>query len=212
MNDQLSTKTDKNSLTTPLNKDSLDYQLIHLHTSSRTTPIMQLVNGKQINFNEDIMNRKIDELQALKGADKSKYDVLKGQIKRFFANSEKAVYILYQQAPPNLISTSGKNAEILQLDDLQCIMANVTDEFISKEQETAPKSIEMKKEAKLPRSEEDKAADILPSLTTKNTFKDFGVTIKKPFPVVCSITQMTGTILNATYINKRLKKLKGIDN
>jgi hypothetical protein len=209
ISDELNTKKDKNSLESPPDKNSLDYQLINLHTSSgRLTPIIQLINGKQINFNKDILNNKIDALKAIKDADLSKYDTLSAQISKFFDSKDTAIYIVYQETPKDLIN----NNHILQLNDLQCIMANITNEFAFKEQETLPRSIEMKDDENIQRSLASKAKDILPSLTKDNKFKDFGITVKEPLPLVCSITQMTGTILNATFINKRLKRAKGINS
>ena len=210
ISDELSSKKDKNSIESPPDKQSLDYQLIHLHTSSnRITTIMQLINGKQINFSEDLLNDKIELLKAIKGTDPNKYDTLKSQITKFFDKKDTAIYIIHQESPRDLIKD---NKHIKQLDSLQCIMANITTDFSDKEQETLPRSIEMKADEKIKRNPEDKAKDILPFLKDKNTFKDFGITIKEPLPLVCSITQMTGTILNATYINKRLKKAKGINS
>jgi hypothetical protein len=147
ISDELSSKKDKNSIESPPDKQSLDYQLIHLHTSSnRITPIMQLINGKQINFSEDLLNDKIELLKAIKGTDPNKYDTLKSQIIKFFDKKDTAIYIIYQESPRDLIKD---NKHIKQLDSLQCIMANITTDFSDKEQETLPRSIEMKADEKI---------------------------------------------------------------
>jgi hypothetical protein len=49
--------------------------------------------------------------------------------------------------------------------------------------------------------------EVLYNLTTKNTFADFGITIKEPLKLTQSLTQITGTLLNAQYLNRKLKDI-----
>lgn len=211
------------------NKDDYGYQLIHMHGRQKareyTKPILQLISGKDIDINEETLNNRISQLKtdaereaSLANKDKEKdrsvavLDKLQETILAFFKNKDTTLYIVYQEAPENLLK---EGVRIKQLNALQCIMGNITDKLVSipklsESDVTIPKSIENLSDKflyditsiKLQREKE-----ILYNLTTKNTFADFGITIKEPLQLTQSLTQITATLLNAVYLNHKLKDI-----
>jgi hypothetical protein len=213
------------------NKDDYGYQLIHMHGRQKareyTKPILQLISGKDININEDTLNNRISQLKmdvereasvANKDKDKAKdrkvaiLDKLQETILAFFKDKQNTLYIVYQEAPENLLK---EGVHIKQLNALQCILGNITDELVS-----VPKLSEA--EVTIPKSIEDvsttlihditsikmrREKEVLYNLTTKNTFADFGITIKEPLQLTQSLTQITATLLNAEYLNHKLKDI-----
>jgi hypothetical protein len=186
LDDDISGKSD-------LSKDSLKYQLIHLHDKTslerRTKPIMQLICGKNINFDKDKMEDSVDKISKA-GITEENKNQLKTNINDFFNKKNESLYIIYQNTPDRL--GWEQDVKIKQLKDIRCFMANITDELGKGEEDLAPIAIDSK---------------ILSSLTKNNTFSIFGIYNDKPLELVKSITQMTGTILNAVYINIKLKAM-----
>jgi membrane-associated HD superfamily phosphohydrolase len=80
LDDDISGKSD-------LSKDSLKYQLIHLHDKTslerRTKPIMQLICGKNINFDKDKMEDSVDKISKA-GITEENKNQLKTNINDFF--------------------------------------------------------------------------------------------------------------------------------
>ena len=74
---------------------------------------------------------------------------------------------------------------------------------------TIPKSIEYSGERRTKISEirEQRDKEILYNLLSGNTFADFGITIKTPLELTQSLTNITATLLNAQYLNDKLKDI-----
>jgi hypothetical protein len=190
--------TNETGAITAVAKDSLNYQLLHLHTRTpsapnRTKPIMQLICGKNININKETLRSRIGKITNI-SSDEQK-DLIQS-ITNFF--DDDSIYIIYQETPINLITQKQdetKDRKILQLSELQCIMGIITDKLGAEDDDTKPVSIDSKK--------------IIPKLEKNNTFSDFGIRLRKePFNLVNSITQMTGTLLNAVYLDNKLKAIR----
>ena len=95
-------------------------------------------------------------------------------------------------------------------------MANITDtvetaitDDAPEPDMTIPRSIEGPKE--IPRTKQEIRAlrkkEILYNLVSGNTFADFGITIKKSLELTQSVTNRTATLLNAQYLNNKLKEI-----
>ena len=218
-------RTIKDATVDLTNKDDYAYQLMHMHARQKareyTKPVLQLISGKDILFDEKKMDNRIEQLKTDAQRDTSKKEdrveavlnKLKESIGTFFKNKEETLYIIYQEVPENLLKAGVNLAQIKQLNMLQCIMGNITDELVTTPTEpdcTIPKSIEYGGEERIDDIKKAKAQrdkEILYNLTTKNTFADFGITIKEPLQLVQSLTQITGTLLNAQYLNHKLKDI-----
>jgi len=219
-------RTIKDATVDLANKDDYAYQLMHMHARQKareyTKPILQLISGKDILFDEKLMDSRIEQLKTdAERRDTNKTDnrvsallnKLKDSIKTFLKDREETLYIVYQEVPENLLKAGVNLAQIKQLNTLQCIMGNITDELVTTPSEpdsTIPKSIEFTGEKRIDDIKKAKAQrdkEILYNLTTKNTFADFGITIKEPLQLVQSVTQITGTLLNAQYLNHKLKDI-----
>ena len=190
--------TNETGAITAVAKDSLNYQLLHLHTRTpyapnRTKPIMQLICGKYININKETLKSRIGKITNISPEDQK--DLIKN-ITNFFEDD--SIYIIYQETPINLITPKldeKKERRILQLSELQCIMGKITEKLGTEDDDTKTIPIDFKK--------------IIPKLEKNNTFSDFGISLRKePFNLVNSITQMTGTLLNAVYLDQKLKAIR----
>jgi len=220
-------RTAKDATVDSSNKDDYAYQLIHMHGRQKareyTKPILQLISGKDIDINNEKLNNRISQLKTDIESDaapvKQKQDrniaildKLQEDIVTFFKNKDTTLYIVYQEAPENLLK---EGVRIKQLNALQCIMGNITDELVSipklsEAEVTIPKSIEYSSSKRLDdiiAVKNQRQREVLYNLTTKNTFADFGITIKEPLQLTQSLTQITSTLLNAEYLNHKLKDI-----
>jgi len=211
----------------PSNKDDIVYQVIHAHGRNRKEflqPILQLVSGKKININKDTLTRKIQQLENDTSDPKQKASIvnLERLINEFFENKDNTLYIIYQLSPENLLHPSAKNSKIKQLNTLQCLMANITEKLetgyldddltipnMIEKDITIPRSIEYKgqQRQKIGEIREQRNKEILYNLVSGNTFADFGITISRPLELTQSITNITATLLNAQYLNDKLKAI-----
>jgi len=211
------------------NKEDYAYQLIHMHKRQKarefTKPILQLISGKDITINTDKLNARIGQLvtemtekEALVKDEKDRRKAvltgLRDAIDTFFKDKEETLYIIYQEAPEKLLQPEGD--QIKQLGQLQCIMGNITYELVatktepSESEATIPRSIEYVGDTRLDKItniKNQREKEILYNLTTRNTFADFGITIKEPLQLTQSLTQITATLLNAQYLNHKLKDI-----
>jgi len=114
------------------------------------------------------------------------------------------------------------NLKIKQLDTLQCLMANITEKLetgyldddqtnptMIEKEITIPKSIEYKgqRRQKISEIRKERDEEILYNLVSGNTFADFGITISQPLELTQSLTNITATLLNAQYLNDKLKDI-----
>jgi hypothetical protein len=215
-------------------KYSAMYQIIHMHTYNskkpkQIKPILQLIHGSTIRFDPTIVGNRIGELKDKEGKDESKnkrLEALEKSIKEFFKEKDDTLYILYQAAPKNLLKKDTTETKIKQLGAVQCLLADITDSLEFEGAQTIPASIENPIEItpttpniydKDPKQavaieqlkkgrREAYEKEILRNLKEKNTLADFGITTSEDIHLVQSITQMTGTLLNANYLNNKLKQ------
>jgi hypothetical protein len=215
-------------------KYSAMYQIIHMHTYNskkpkQIKPILQLIHGSTIKFSKTTVGNRIGELKDKEGKDEpknKKLEALENSIKEFFKDKDTTLYILYQAAPKNLLKKEATETKIKQLGAVQCLLADITDSLEFEGAQTIPASIENpveitpttpniydkdpKKEAAIETFKKARQAayenEILRNLKEKNTLADFGITTSEDIHLVQSITQMTGTLLNANYLNNKLKQ------
>jgi len=185
-----------NELDPATNTNDLNYQLIQMHTVDGPYPkgILQLVNGTNLNYNESVLNEKITALSRI--SSKMDYTQLKDVLSEFLGDKDDHVYILYQNAPTNLLKTKG--IKIKQLDDLECLIATVD-------------SVKLEPETSMPIFKTADTPGIFAAISKSNrsntskipnTCATFGITMKeKPYQLVQSITPMIGTLLNGSYID-----------
>jgi hypothetical protein len=221
----------------PLTKSDVAYQLLHIHGLNKRgelKPILQLICGIDIQINETILTTKLTQLEAdavrnlPEGIDKDREKAIFADLKKaiddFFRDKDNTLYIIYQLTPENL--TGSPPSKIKQLNTLKCLMANITDkletatvddESIEFETEiTIPISIERQKEQTdksyitkltIKQIRDKRKKEILYNLTLDNTFADFGITMKAPLELTQSVTNITATLLNAQYLNEKLKEI-----
>jgi uncharacterized membrane protein len=222
-------KTIKDSAVNLSDKDDYAYQLIHMHARQKarnyTKPILQLISGKDIIFSKEAMDTRIGQLKTesdtLVKLEQPRrlaaLNTLATAIETFFKDKDDTLYIVYQEVPENLLKEGVQ--QIKQLGQLQCSMGNITDEFVNildESEATIPKSIEYagKRLDTIKEVKQQREKEVLYNLTDKNTFADFGIKVKEPLQLVQSLTQITGTLLNAQYLNHKLKdinkKLKAV--
>jgi hypothetical protein len=198
-----------------IKKDALPYQLAHMHVGRKDKqnrkPLIQLIRGSDIVFKEEIMKQKVDELSRADSADpdKTKYEELKQQIIDFFKDKNKKLYIIYQVAPEIIMNKDRRQEiKIKQLNTIRCILGTITDKLEKVDNEeldaTLPRSIET---PTLATTTETQEKEILMKLIDKNTCKDFGITIKDKLELIQSTTHIILTLLNAQYLNNKLKAL-----
>jgi len=215
-------------------KYSAMYQIIHMHTYNskkpkQIKPILQLIHGSDIRFDPTIVANRIGELDKSDSTDATKKTLLKNlqdSIAQFFKEKDTTLYILYQAAPKNLLKKEATETKIKQLGSVQCLLANITDSLEFEGSQTVPVSIEYpieitpdtpniydkdpKRAEAIEKLKKDRREayekEILRNLKEKNTLADFGITMSEDIHLVQSITQMTGTLLNANYLNNKLKQ------
>jgi len=188
----------KNEVDPATSKDDINYQLISMHTSpGPKKAILQLICGADINYDRTVLEAKIENLTGQLGT-RNNYQTLRDIFDTFFEDKDTALYIIYQNAPIDLLKK--KEVRIKQLDELECLVTNVH-------------SLELNDNAepKIDIPKPDAAYNILQLLSKdklkpsriKNTCSEFGITIKdKPYQLVQSITQLTGSLQVATYMDE----------
>jgi hypothetical protein len=188
----------KNEVDPATSKDDINYQLINMHTSPGPRKgILQLICGSDINYDLTVLETKITDLTEQLGT-RQNYKTLRDLFDTFFDKKDTSLYIIYQNAPIELLKK--KEVKIKQLDELECLVTNV---HSLKLNENAEPTVEKPKP--------ENAYNILQLLSKeklnppkiKNKFSEFGITIKdKPYQLVQSITQLTGSLQLATYMDE----------
>ena len=210
---EVGTEDLSNELSADTPYDSLNRELIDMHKRPGKGPklirgILQLIEGSNIIYNETAMKTYIETLGASNPSLKIKLSTLQGHIDSFFRDAKDNVYILFQAAPETLFTD--KKVKIKQLNDLQLFMATADMAEMQvvppKMSSSAPifKGIETEtcmELSRLPKVKEEGKEDISPNLCKK-----FGITVNTELPLVYSITEMTGNILNIVAINQKIKK------
>jgi hypothetical protein len=152
-------------------------------------PLIQLILGEDINISDKKLEAKINDLKGdVEDSEKAKYDELKSNIKKFFKDKDRKLYIIYQVAPeikskaifhpaPQMqAKRETQEISIQQLDNLECIMGNITEKLEKvddKESDaTLPRSIET---PGTPTTEETRKKEILPNLKSNNSFQEFDI-------------------------------------
>jgi len=191
----------RNDIDPGVSKNDINYQLIEMHTLTGkvgSKAILQLIRGADIQVDQTILNKKIEALIAsgLAGLSNT-FRQLKTQMNEFFQDKDTSIYIIYQESPVKLLTT--EKAKIKQLGQIECLIATVD-------------SINVDKVSRKPifnYADNDMILSKISAETQKrskkdNKFADFGITIKGDvIQLVDSITQMTGTLLNAAYIDEK---------
>jgi hypothetical protein len=187
----------KNEVDPATSKDDINYQLISMHTSpGPKKAILQLICGVDINYDRSVLETKIENLTDQLGT-LNNYQTLREMFDTFFADKDTALYIIYQNAPIDLLKK--KEVKIKQLDEIECLVTNVHSLQLNEDAEPIV-------EKPIPES----AYNILQLLSRdklkfkiNNKFSEFGITIKdKPYQLVESITQLTGSLQVATYMDE----------
>jgi hypothetical protein len=216
----------------PSNKEDIAYQLLHIHSRNKKEylqPILQLISGKKISIDSDKLNSKIEQLKSnytSEPDDKRRtllFENLRTRILNFFKDKDTTLYVICQLSPENLLQPVAKNSNIKQLDTLQCLMANITEKLeigyldddpnkLIEKNITIPISIEYIKDnkgrhQKISEIREQRDKEILYNLISDNTFADFGITVPRPIELTQSLTNRTATLLNAEYLNDKLKDI-----
>jgi len=192
---------------TDSNFDSLNRELIKMHRRIGTDRfvirgILQLIDGGSINFNEDIMNLYIDNTlkSQLPSETQSKLDQLKTAVKEFFKDRATSIYISFQETPETLYLD--KATKIKQLDELQLFMTTVDMAKLMSGpiQLTKIETDTLVSISALKNKDKDKETELM------NLCNKFGITMQEELPLVYSITEMTGNILNISAINSKISE------
>jgi hypothetical protein len=187
----------KNEVDPATSKDDINYQLINMHTSPGPRKgILQLICGADINYDLTVLETKITDVTEQLGT-RQNFQTLRTLFDTFFDKKDTTLYIIYQNAPIELLKK--KEVKIKQLDELECLVTNVHSLQLN---ENAEPTVEKPKPEGAYNILQLLSKDKLKPPKIKNTFSEFGITIKdKPYQLVQSITQLTGSLQLATYMD-----------
>jgi hypothetical protein len=201
--EELSNQITESGGDTTLNKELIDMHQRPGKADSLTKAVLQLMAGDNINYDHGKAKLYISSLRTDDKITEAQEKTLTDTISTFF--SERApqdrantIYMIFQPALENMFTT-----KIKQVPELQFFMAEV-DMADFKYEPPKLKGIEtelLKTISKLPQVKEEGTTE----LTSVNLCRKFGITLKTDLPLVHSITQMTGNILNIVYINDKIK-------